>query len=630
MSRYLTRDHIADALEVLVGVHPFFGMSFLAFKRFGIPVGRRVPLIFMNVAEDLLTQFYKPNSFYDGFYNPFQSSNPRSRWVKPRYPSTSLQRITSDTFKDVFLHPRDSSEWGWHPDYIRRLKRHLGRRRVPILAMAVWLFRQDPIAKMRPAEELIDRFIETFRIDSSELESLFDVSTEGVRLGSTFASVSIREDELTDILGQPPGAKHHSGLVVQSLELRGIGPTEEITYLPGTRLNIITGDNSLGKTFFLDCVWWCLSGEWAGYEALPRPGTRQSPRITCELAALGRRPESIVGKCTRGSVGWSRTGGGVQSAPLTIYARCDGSFAVLDPARAHSSDLDRSTPMLLSRDSVWNGSRSTAFGRPVTVCRGIINDLAQWGADNGRYRNRYETFLSALQALSPSSNEPLTLGTSVRLPGGVDDIPTLRMPYGDVPITHASAGVQRILALCYLLVWAWNEHIESSRHMQRSANRKMVLLVDEVEAHLHPKWQRVIVPAIMQMVKILSEEVAPQVHLATHSPMVLASAETLFDETSDQLHHLDMNDNRVSIVEIPFTRHGKVDAWLTSDMFGLRHARSLESEEAIVAAKALQLENEPRASDVLAIHKRLLRVLADTDEFWPRWLYFAREHGVVT
>ena len=28
------------------------------------------------------------------------------------------------------------------------------------------------------------------------------------------------------------------------------------------------------------------------------------------------------------------------------------------------------------------------------------------------------------------------------------------------------------------------------------------------------------------------------------------------------------------------------------------------------------------------IHETLIRTLADDDEFWPRWLYFAEQHGV--
>ena len=68
----------------------------------------------------------------------------------------------------------------------------------------------------------------------------------------------------------------------------------------------------------------------------------------------------------------------------------------------------------------------------------------------------------------------------------------------------------------------------------------MVLIVDEVEAHLHPKWQRAIVPAIINVIEDISDDLEVQVHLATHSPLILASSEPIFDSDRDSLHHLSL------------------------------------------------------------------------------------------
>jgi hypothetical protein len=157
----------------------------------------------------------------------------------------------------------------------------------------------------------------------------------------------------------------------------------------------------------------------------------------------------------------------------------------------------------------------------------------------------------------------------------------------------------------------------------------MVLLVDEVEAHLHPRWQRVIVPAIVQVVKQLAPDVSVQVHLATHSPMVMASAETIFDERSDDLHHLKIDDQRnVVLEELKFVKRGTADAWLMSEVFGLGQPRSRDAELAIDDAKLLQSSDLPSDQDVCDVNSRLLSCLAPDDEFWPRWRFFAKQHGV--
>ncbi|MBI1915058.1 MAG: ATP-binding protein [Planctomycetes bacterium] len=195
---------------------------------------------------------------------------------------------------------------------------------------------------------------------------------------------------------------------------------------------------------------------------------------------------------------------------------------------------------------------------------------------------------------------------------------------------HASAGIQRVIALCYIMVWAWHEHLMHSETVRRQPQRRLVLLIDEVEAHLHPHWQRVIVPGLMEAIQELSSALTPQIHLATHSPMVMASAEPLFDEETDDLHHLKLVGKNVVLEKLPFIRRGTADRWLMSDVFELPLARSVEAERAIKDAKALQeLDSDEVDPEVVAeVHERLVKYLASDDTFWPRWTFFAEKHGV--
>ena len=48
--------------------------------------------------------------------------------------------------------------------------------------------------------------------------------------------------------------------MLKSLHLKGVGPAKEfgpVEFSP--RLNFITGDNGLGKSFLLDIAWWVLT-----------------------------------------------------------------------------------------------------------------------------------------------------------------------------------------------------------------------------------------------------------------------------------------------------------------------------------------------------------------------------------
>ena len=169
--------------------------------------------------------------------------------------------------------------------------------------------------------------------------------------------------------------------------------------------------------------------------------------------------------------------------------------------------------------------------------------------------------------------------------------------------------------------------------MLLKTENRLVILTDEMEAHLHPRWQRAILPALMDVHTALSSELKVQFLIATHSPLVLASAEPLFKPELDKLFHLKLThhdlfaDDEVELQDETFIRRGGVDAWLTSEVFELGLARNIEAEEAIKDAKKLQLQDNPDPDAIRRVSGRLAQFLPEHDRFWPRWLYFAEQHG---
>jgi len=157
------------------------------------------------------------------------------------------------------------------------------------------------------------------------------------------------------------------------------------------------------------------------------------------------------------------------------------------------------------------------------------------------------------------------------------------------------------------------------------------LHIDEIEAHLHPKWQRTILPAVLNIQSILSRELGIQFIVSTHSPLVLASVETRFNPEIDKLFNIMANKDcgDVELAVVDFIKYGQINSWLTSPIFNLKQPRSQEAEETIDEAKKIQYQKNPSTVDVVHIHEMLLEELAETDPFWPRWLYFAEKNGVT-
>ncbi len=167
--------------------------------------------------------------------------------------------------------------------------------------------------------------------------------------------------------------------ILSYLQLDGVGPATRLRLEPGRRLNLITGDNGLGKTFLLDAAWFVLSGQWAEFPAYPRAdANKDDVKITFQLTdRSGDVSKEDVISYDWDKQQWNPCSAAFSSG-LILYARVDRSFAVWDPARARipiaaSRPL---SPLILSKEEVWSGIKEEVRGKmgiapSATACCGI-------------------------------------------------------------------------------------------------------------------------------------------------------------------------------------------------------------------------------------------------------------------
>ena len=125
-----------------------------------------------------------------------------------------------------------------------------------------------------------------------------------------------------------------------------------------------------------------------------------------------------------------------------------------------------------------------------------------------------------------------------------------------------------------------------------------------------------------------TRSVSVQLITATHSPLVLASAEPTFDPEKDAWFDLDLSHSskgeRVYLEKRDFVRRGDVSNWLTSEAFDLKEPRSIEAEEAITQALSLFKTPAPSKKKVEEVDRLLRESLSDVDRFWVSWSEFRR------
>jgi AAA ATPase domain len=579
-SMYLSLETIQEALAGLAQVHPFFGVTFLVCKQAELPVGETKPFPLQSAEMDFIERYYKPNPNSAYCYRAFGAPD-ETRWLT----TSDWANHGGWKFQPAFNSAEDHIDsWGWESDYVQRLK-NLGSQ-IPATRLASWLYRDRELPEDTTDAHLAQLLSEEFRITQEE-RSLFDWPQGREQL--SLRSAPVTWAELRKTIGDPPDDRQEFPPVLAALELRAIGPASVLSFEPGPRLNVITRDNGLGKTFLVDAAWWALTGDWAGAQAIPRESVKRSePSIRFLIRTEAEKGSHRVSFYNWSSQRWHYQG--PSHSGLALYVRADGSFSVWNSAKAPPG------PLNLTRTQVWNGLEGG--NGSTAIINGLVRDWVIWQTSSDR--EPFETFRLVLKRLSPPDLGEFEPDRPMRLPGDAREFPTVRHSYGRVPVIHTSAGVQRILSLAYMIVWSWHEHKISSELARKAPQRGMIVLLDEIEAHLHPKWQRVILPALLDVANHLGSDLRIQFIVGTHSPLVLASLEPCFDEKQDKLFHLGLTNGEVTLGELPWIRHGPVDAWLTSEVFELAQARSKEAESAILEAQRLQGEPNPRSEDVKA------------------------------
>jgi energy-coupling factor transporter ATP-binding protein EcfA2 len=117
---------------------------------------------------------------------------------------------------------------------------------------------------------------------------------------------------------------------------------------------------------------------------------------------------------------------------------------------------------------------------------------------------RLEDFVSEVVG-SPSVFDVRTEDGTIVLVNGANSTPIHLLPEG---LKSLLSWMGDLLRRLYSLTTGGVAHHELP----------IVLLLDEIEVHLHPKWQRLVVPAVERLLP------NAQIFMSTHSPFVLASA----------------------------------------------------------------------------------------------------------
>ena len=300
--------------------------------------------------------------------------------------------------------------------------------------------------------------------------------------------------------------------------------TAELDFLPG--FNLVVGDNGVGKTTLLNALAICLFEFERVYNrsniGVPKPFRDDDIRVEAE---------SLDVECSIDFEGSLYRFVMHQVRGQSARRRRKGIIGVLPPVAPNTrADIEAVESQGRPLAVKYSTNRAIASERwPRTLIGGVSRAFESALSDREVALGYFTSWMKVQQALSSKGSRGIltALETSVQrfLPGyqnlhqGDGDDRTLLIDRqgATLPVRHLSHGERGILAV--VLDLTRRLATANPRLRDPSMEAGAVVLIDEIDLHLHPKWQRQIVR------KFRDTFPRCQFIATTHSPQVIGEVE---------------------------------------------------------------------------------------------------------
>lgn len=312
---------------------------------------------------------------------------------------------------------------------------------------------------------------------------------------------------------------------------------KELLFIPG--FNLIKGENGKGKTSILEAISVGMGGFIAG---IPEIATRHISineiRKEYKLAGDGscecnyRVPVEVEMEANFGDshYHWVRTRTSVNSSRSTIQPR-----DIVRLAEELASNENSELPVLIyeAAGRVWEQKRQKVenpFGKKIVRTIGYMDTLLE-ASNIKMLRNwcikmemnefklkkeisEYEAAKKAVADFMQIINGDADKQYKVFYDSQLEEL-MFQNEEEILPISDLSAGYQSLIWMVFDI--AYRMALLNPQRGKEVALTKGIVLIDEIDMHLHPKWQWNIVKAL--------KDTFPNVQFiaATHSPIIISS-----------------------------------------------------------------------------------------------------------
>jgi predicted ATP-binding protein involved in virulence len=202
--------------------------------------------------------------------------------------------------------------------------------------------------------------------------------------------------------------------------------------------------------------------------------------------------------------------------------------------------------------------------------------------DYAAYRRNQPAIRTIIEKVASIASE-ITVGFPITFLGVEEDeeglFPQFNTPNGDLPLNVLSQGTQSIIQCLAHLLFGYAEYYDFSQDFEKMPG---ILVIDEIDAHLHPSWQRRMIPALTNYFSNL------QIFCSTHSPLMLAGLKA----GQVQLLRRDDAEGRMTVS----TNESDISGWTADEILrnfmGLPNPTDLDTAMHVIRLQELRRKEE--------------------------------------
>jgi len=357
-------------------------------------------------------------------------------------------------------------------------------------------------------------------------------------------------------IAQRPRSK--PSLVLSKITMENVGPFDHLVLDLTEGWNVLLGNNGCGKTTILKAVSAALCGDKGPAKAaigrLLKNGRDDGKIIlqigdreyTTKIRREGKRVTVRSRQVTPLEAGSMLVLGfpALRGASITSAKAPDG-----EEYSTHDVDISDVLPLV-------SGGIDT---RMDSLSQWII-DTESRGRDDERHARLLDQFFELMSKLTPG----------VKLEFGAIDKSSWQVLVdtddGRIPIDLVSQGMSSIYSWAGCLLQRLQEVYPDSEDLTKA---RALVLVDEIDAHMHPKWQQLIIQNLKETFSNI------QFIATTHSPLIVGGMPV------EQIIRLDRDENgTVTQMDIPADMTmGRTDQILAGSLFDLDTTLDSETQK---------------------------------------------------